>query len=350
MDLTLKEFGWKAHFQQQLAGDDRLNSRVARVMRVHRESIDISGPKIKIRIPPFVGNNSDEEDISTVGDWLVLDEDCTRAVRRLKRYSLFKRLAAGKGRRLQLIAANVDTAFIVSSCNLDFNIARIERFLSLTKEAQVMPVVVLTKADLAVDPAFYAEQVKVAMPGVLVEVLNALVAKEVEKLRPWCERGDTVAMLGMSGVGKSTLLNTLAGYEVQKTQSVREIDARGRHTTSARSIHRLDTGGLLIDMPGMREIQLIDAEQGIDDVYAYISVIAENCRFSDCRHGSEPGCAVSEAIEEGKIDVDQLDRFYKLLHETGRNKEALAERHHRSRVFGKMIKQPTSKRQNIGED
>jgi ribosome biogenesis GTPase len=255
----------------------------------------------------------------------------------LTRKSLFKRKAAGTDHRIQLLAANVDTVLIVSSCNQDFNPARIERYLALAREAEVEPVVILTKADLADDPADYVRQASRLAPGLLVETFDARESVVVERLAPWLKPGQTLALMGSSGVGKSTLVNTLSGSALD-TQGIREDDAKGRHTTTARSLYRLAGGAWLVDMPGMRELQLADAEAGIDDLFGDIVALERQCRFSDCSHTNEPGCAVREAIAEGTLEPERLARFHKLQREDALNSATLAQRRAKSRAFGKMAK------------
>jgi ribosome biogenesis GTPase / thiamine phosphate phosphatase len=333
---ALADYGWSPFFQSQLDPNESKTLVPVRVMVVHRTRLDVAGPEFTGRIAGL--DSGDEEGRATVGDWLLIDR-VTRAPRRLlARKSLFKRKAAGTGRRVQLIAANVDTLFIVSSCNQDFNSARLERYLALAREAGVMPVVVLTKSDLADDPDTYATQAGKLMPGLLVESLDARSAAEVGRLRPWCGRGQTVALVGSSGVGKSTIVNTLAGTSIQSTAAIREDDAHGRHTTRGRSLHLLATGGWLLDTPGMRELQLTDVESGIEEVFADIIALADKCRFADCHHEAEPGCAIRAAIDEGRLDAERLKRFCKLAAEDARNSEAIHARKARERGFGKMMR------------
>ena len=180
-------------------------------MAVHRDRIRVAGPSIDTLILPFTGNAGDEESSATVGDWLLIDPETSRPRRLLQRTSLFKRRAAGTSRKLQLIAANIDTLLIVSSCNQDFNAARLERYLALAREAEVTPVIVLTKPDLADAPEDFVGVAARLFPGVLVEMVDARKADSVARLAPWCARGRTVALVGSSGVGKSTLINTLTG-------------------------------------------------------------------------------------------------------------------------------------------
>lgn len=337
VSLTLADFGWSTHFQSQLALDELQTLAPARVVTVHRNGLDVAHPDFACRIPPL-SVADDEEAQATIGDWLLVDPASRMPKRLLARKSVFKRKAAGTGHRFQLIAANVDTLFIVTSCNQDFNVARLERYLALAREAEVMPVVLITKADLAADPGAYVAKAARLMSGLLVESLDARAADEVQRLAPWCGRGQTVAFVGSSGVGKSTLVNTLTSNAAQATFEIREDDAHGRHTTTGRSLHRLAVGGWLLDTPGMRELQLADAEAGIEEVFADVVALAKRCRFADCRHESEPGCAVNAAIGDGSLDPDRVHRFEKLAAEDARNSEAIWKRRARERGFGRMVK------------
>jgi len=326
----LADFGWSPFFHSQVQSQDFSRSLAVRVTAVHRGRLHLQGPGLDLVTPSFAQH-------ATIGDWLLLEADTQRPQRVLDRRSLFSRIAPGTGRELQLIAANVDTVFVVSSCNQDFSVARLERYLALAREAQVTPVIVLTKSDLATAPEEFVRAAAKARAGVHVEAVNALEADEVGRLGAWCGRGQTVALLGSSGVGKSTLVNTLA-HATLATQPARADDDRGRHTTTRRELFRLPAGGWLLDTPGMRELQLADVGAGLADVFAEIDAAAARCRFTDCRHESEPGCAVQQHIAGGLIDPDRLRRWRKLAAESARNQQTLADRRAAERRFGKFAK------------
>ena len=329
---SLHSLGWRPFFQSQFDPGGGLEP--ARVLNVHRGRIEVGGVHGQIDIS--ISGKAAELGI-TVGDWVLVDSAGPLVRGRLERQSLFQRRAPGSRGEIQYIAANVDTLFIVTSANRDFNIARLERYLAIAQDAGAFPVIVITKADEADSPGDFVSASRGLSPGLLVEALDAREPAQVEVLRPWCEEGQTIALLGSSGVGKSTLINTLTGAQ-QDTRAVREDDQRGRHTTTSRSMHRLPQGGWLIDTPGMRELQLVDVGEALDDVFAEILALSEECRFGDCAHESEPGCAVQAAIADGVLDPGRLRRYRKLQAEDSRNTATLAERRARDKRFGKMIK------------
>lgn len=299
------------------------------------------GPDIDVQIPRFSSGEGDSETVATAGDWLILDPLSHRPTRMLDRKSLFQRRAPGKARKLQLIAANIDTLFIATSCNKEFSLARLERYLALASESDVLPVIILTKADLAEDPNYYLQEVRNLSPNLIVEVVDARDPESVSHLSAWCGVGETVALVGSSGVGKSTLVNTLSGTKKAETQAVRESDSKGKHTTSHRTFHQLPTGGWLLDTPGIRELQLTDVKEGIEDVFADIVELTEQCRFNNCSHESEPGCAVQAALGSGELQIERLKSWQKLAAEESRNTESIAEKHTKNRAVSKMIKRAT---------
>jgi len=312
---TLDELGWKPYFSDQLSSEEAGQYHPVRVMSVHRGKIEVAGAGSQGFIAPNIPGAGPADLHPTVGDWLLIDGATGQAARVLHRMNLFKRRAPGDPRKEQMIAANVDTLFIVASCNQDFSVARLERYLVLAHEVGVKPVVVLTKIDLSDSAEDFAAAARAIEPGLLVETINGRDPASVARLALWCGKGETVALLGSSGVGKSTLVNTLRGSDSIATQAIRAGDDTGRHTTTVREMHRLDHGGWLLDTPGMRELQLTDAAAGISEVFDDFVLVAQNCRFSNCGHGGEPGCAVQAAIADGTLTAIRFDRWRKLAAE-----------------------------------
>ncbi len=338
----LTEFGWGPLQEQQLLATAGEDARPARVLDVHRSVLHVVAPDFDALLP--VPLNLDSGPI-TVGDWVLVDASGQRITHVLERSSLFRRRAPGTDRSEQLIAANVDTLFIVSSCNQDFSEARLERYLAVGREAGAMCLIVLTRRDVCDNADEYVSRASRLAPGLMVEAVNALDRESLRCLDAWLGEGQTIALLGSSGVGKSTLTNTLLGAAGIETRAVRADDDRGRHTTTARQLYQLPGGAWLMDTPGMRELQLTDVQSGLDDVFAEIGAVAERCRFVDCTHEAEPGCGVAAAIEAGDIDPDRVQRWRKLVREEAHNRESIAERRARDKSTGKYYKSVISENQ-----
>ena len=329
----LRALGWSKYFADQATSAALSKTPPVRITQVHRNTLHIQGVDLDMIIPGLHG--------VTVGDWLLFDADTPRNSQLLSRKSLIKRRAPGHDRKEQLIAANLDTAFVVTSCNNDFSLARLERYVAMAHEAGVTPVIILSKIDLTTEASDFAAQAQSISPQLSVVCLDARSPEAIELLRPWCQAGQTVAFLGSSGVGKSTLTNSLAGNEAIATQDVRANDDKGRHTTTGRQLHILPSGCAVLDTPGMREIQLTDVSVGLEETFADLHALKQNCRFNDCAHKTEPGCAVQAAVASGEVDVPRLQRWLKLVAEDAENTKFLANRKLRDRAKNKPEKSVT---------
>ncbi|WP_100644290.1 ribosome small subunit-dependent GTPase A [Alteromonas facilis] len=329
---ALSSIGWSPFFQQQLSLDEWDEVIPARVVEQHKS---------------IIGLTTESEDLSlelthnmpamVVGDWVLLDKE-HRFYRLLERKTCFRRKSAGAEVDWQLIAANVDTAFIVCSLNDDFNLSRIERYLSLANSADVEPVVVLTKSDLVEDPEAWVKKVHEMDRNLPVVAVNALSSECTEGLNEWLGTGRTVVILGSSGVGKSTITNTLLGEQRQAKGCIRSDDDKGRHTTTNRSLLGIPSGGMILDTPGMRELQIADCQDGIASTFSDIEALASKCRFSDCNHVGEPGCAVIEAVSAGELDARRLKNYLKLLKEEAMNSASLSQKRAKDKALGKFYK------------
>ena len=338
-NFTLDQLGWRPAYAQHLTLEDFETGQPARVVGVQRSGLSVlcsRGP-LAVTVPPAL--RAGIEPAPTVGDWVLVDADAARVSRLLPRHSLLARVAAGTAQRTQAIAANLDALFVVSSCNADFNASRLERYLALAFDAGITPVIVLTKADLCADPESYREAAASLAPGIAVVAVDATAAASVARLAPWLSHGHTVALAGSSGVGKSTLTNTLLGNTRQDTAGIREDDARGRHTTTSRGMFALPTGAWVIDTPGMRELRVGAVDAGLDTVFDEVERLAALCRFRDCSHAGDTGCAVERAVADGRLDARRLASYHKLQREAAGASRTLRERHEKERQFGALQRQ-----------
>ncbi len=330
---TLADLGFSNHFVSQLEFSELETLTPFRISEVQRSIVVGMGENDTrpLRTPHKIPTSD-----FAVGDWVLADQG-DQIIRRLEPKSELKRRAAGTDVSEQLMAANIDSLIIVTSCNDDFNLARIERFLALAKDAGVTPVVVLTKIDLTSEAESYVDQAKDLMEGLDVIGLNAKSPEAITALSFWCGKGQTLALVGSSGVGKTTLLNGLTGRE-DATATIREGDSKGRHTTTYRSLHPAINGAWVVDTPGIRALRLHEKSTGIEQVFDDIVALAGQCKFNDCKHESEPKCAVQAAIKSGELEAVRLDRWRKLQAEDNRNSETIAQSRKRAKEFGKMVK------------
>jgi ribosome biogenesis GTPase / thiamine phosphate phosphatase len=322
MALSLTRLGWNPRLEQ--AFDEYLaaglvparvaleHTHIYRVMTETGETLARVSGRLRHRA-------AGRADFPAVGDWVALEPSKgagdARIVAVLPRHSRFSRRAAGDPTEEQVLAANVDAVFLVTGLDGDFNLRRIERYLLVASESGASPVIVLNKSDIPADANAMAEDVRGLAGSVPVHVMSCQVSGDVNVLRQYLGPGQTAALLGSSGVGKSTIVNRLVGHDMLRTREVREWDNRGRHTSTVRQLIVLPESGILIDTPGMRELQLWDAVEHLGGAFADIERLANDCRFRDCRHRQEPGCAVRVAVEEGQLSSGRLESYHKLQDE-----------------------------------
>ncbi|WP_047983027.1 ribosome small subunit-dependent GTPase A [Ornithinibacillus californiensis] len=313
----LETLGWKDGLEVE-------KEKAARVITVQKNSYRISDGEMDYLAHlsgKFLNEASSPLDFPAVGDWVEvqkLPEENKAVIKRIvPRTSQFVRQAAGERTDPQIVAANIDIVFIVNSLNHDLNARRIERYILLAYESGATPIVLLTKKDQVTEEEVRKAIATVSEVAIGVDILtiSSLTGDGLDELETYLSSGKTGALLGSSGVGKSTLINSLLGYEVQETKEIREDDSRGRHTTTHREMFMLPNGAMIIDTPGMREIQMWDGETAIEQTFQDVEVFASECKFTDCKHKTEPGCRIREAIETGELTEKRFRSFIKLQRE-----------------------------------
>ena len=318
---NLEAYGWNDFFAGSFAPFAEQGCSAGRVTVQHKTQYELYTELGELRAETtgkMQYEARSKDDLPVVGDWVVIrrrDEDMATIFDILPRQSKFSRKAAGEKTEEQIVAANIDIVFLVTGLDGDYNLRRMERYLVAAAESGAAPVIVLNKVDLCSDIAPVIQEVDSIALGVPIIVMSALNDQGLEELLSHIKAGTTGALLGSSGVGKSTIINHLLGQEILKTKEVRENDDRGRHTTTRRELILLPSGGLLMDTPGMRELQLWGGDEGIKDAFDDVTALAQQCRFRDCRHGPEPGCAVQQAIENGILATDRFEGYLKLQKE-----------------------------------
>lgn len=322
--MNLIDLGWSEQLARQFESYRLEGFTAGRITLEHKNlyqaATEACGEILAMATGKLLYDALTRDDLPVVGDWVALriigDNDPQATIHAvLPRKSKFSRRAAGRSAEEQPVAANIDIAFLLTGLDGDFNVRRIERYLLQTRESHVQPVILLTKADICPDAASRLQEVEKSAGGAPVNAVSTFTGEGLSALDEYLQQGITVALLGSSGVGKSTLLNHLLGAEVMRTQEVRADDSHGRHTTTHRQLFLLPGGAALIDTPGMREIQLWGDTNGLDDAFPDITALACQCRFKDCQHGEEPGCAVLAALEKNELDGARWRNYQKMQRE-----------------------------------
>lgn len=320
--MNLQALGWNIFFQEAFAPYQVKGFTVGRISLEHKQMYRVlteQGEMLAEVTGKMRHQAEGRADFPAVGDWVVIstriEEQRASIHAILPRQSKFSRKIAGSTTEEQIVATNIDTVFLVNALNADFNIRRVERYLLMAWESGSSPVIILSKADLCADVEDKVREMESVALGVPIHIISSETGIGLENLAPYLKEGKTVALLGSSGVGKSTLINTLLGEYKQEVKEIREDDHKGRHTTTHRELISLSGGGLLIDTPGMRELHLWDSDEGLNQSFSDVESLFEDCRFRDCQHGNEPGCAVQEALRNGDLDQARFNSYTKLQKE-----------------------------------
>jgi ribosome biogenesis GTPase len=345
--MTLQDLGYHSALDKYIEENNICSLIIGRVVSEHKERYVVKTPDTDYEAE-ILGNlrfsAQSRTDFPAVGDWVAMAEyDKNKALIHhvLPRKTIIERQAVGKKGEKQIIATNIDCAFIVQAVDRDFNINRIERYLAICNSAGVEPIIILNKIDLLDNDSIntIVRSIKSRIKNIAVYAISNQSQEGIDQLKANIEKGKTYCLLGSSGVGKSSLLNTLLGKEFMQTDTISTSTNKGRHVTTHRELQVLDNGGIIIDNPGMREVGIADAANGLETTFDQLLVLAEECRFANCTHTTEKGCAIIEAVKNGTIDQMMYDNYLKLQREQQHYESTIAERRQKKKELGKLIKQ-----------
>jgi ribosome biogenesis GTPase / thiamine phosphate phosphatase len=344
--MKLTDLGYNDHLDKLSKENNLGEFEIGRVISEHKERYIVKTEKGELEAE-ITGNlrfsSKSREDFPAVGDWVAItihDSSFSIIHYILPRFSVICRRDVNKFGEIQLIATNIDYALLVQAADRDFNINRLERYLAICNSSRVSPIVVLTKIDLidGHQASELLEKVKTRINNVPVIAISNESKEGYDKIKAIIKKGNTYCMLGSSGVGKSTLLNNLSGRSIMRTDNISHSTNKGKHVTSHRELIVLENGGILIDNPGMREVGITDSTGGLETTFDMITRLAQNCRFNDCTHTNEIGCAVIEAVEKGELDRDSYKNYLKLEREKAHFESTVVEKRKKDKEFGKMMK------------